>query len=194
MHKRTSRLLLMVWLATLLATGCAGPVVVGGAAAGGMVAHDRRSTGTMIDDQGVELAAAGALRTDERLHPGSHIEVTCFNRRCLLTGQVPTEDLRDHAVWVAGSDRRIRGLQNELAIAEPASLAARARDGWITGKVKSRLLAADDVPGMRIKVVTEARIVFLMGLVHRAEARAAAREARRVEGVEKVVKAFEYLD
>ncbi|HSG87735.1 MAG TPA: BON domain-containing protein [Pseudomonadales bacterium] len=153
-----------------------------------------RTMGTLIDDEVLESFAAVNLR---KAAPGlaeSHLDVTSFNGVVLLTGQVRAEALRRQAEEVVLGLKNVRRVYNELEVAGPTSFLTRSSDTWITGKVKSLLVASDAVPGSDIKVVTENGIVYLMGLVTRADADAAAERTRNIGGVRKVVRIFEYVD
>lgn len=153
-----------------------------------------RTLGTMIDDETIESLAAVNLR---KASPGlaeSHISVTSYNGVVLLAGQVRAGSLRTQAEEVVLELKNVRRVYNELEVAGPTSLLTRSGDTWVTGKVKSRLLAAPDVPGRDIKVVTENGVVYLLGLVTRDAADAATEAARNVGGVTKVVRMFEYVD
>lgn len=179
---------------TLLA-GCA-PLVVGGMATGASVAHDRRTAGTVLEDQNIELKTSSALSEDPELHEQGHINVTSYNLNVLLSGEVPTGAMKQRAERLARDVARVRRVYNELAIAAPSSMMSRSSDTLITGKVKTKLFGVD-VPGFdptRVKVVTERGTVYLMGLVTRQEADAAVDVARGTGGVQKVVKLFEYRD
>lgn len=175
--------------------GCTG-MLAGGAAIGAAAVHDRRSTGTVMDDEAIEWKALGELRSDGELWDQTHINVTSFNRAVLLTGEAPTEELRTRA------EQRIKGLPgvhrvyNEITIAAPSSYLSRSSDTVITGKVKTSFTGIQDIEGfdpMRVKVVTERGIVYLLGLVTRTESDAVTEKARQVGGVQRVVKLLEYL-
>ena len=172
--------------------GCA-PAVVGGAAAGTAVAIDRRTAGVFVGDQEIELRAASRL---SEAFPGknSSISSTSYNRQVLLTGQVPDDATRNRATEIAKGVPDVRTVFNELAVSGLASATSKANDTGITSQVKTRLLRDEKVPGTKIKVVTEAAVVYLMGLVTKAEAQAATEIARTTAGVSKVVILFEYLD
>ena len=180
----------------LLTHGCAG-VVVGGAATGAAVIHDRRSAGTVIDDQGLGWKISNEIFSDKELSEPSHINVTVYNGAVLLTGETPTEDLklRANAIAARVSDKE-KPVYNELAIAEPTSLTTRTNDAYITTKVKTALFDIQSIKGFdvtRVKVTTENSVVYLMGLVTSVEADAVTEKTRNVGGVKKVVKLFEYI-
>ncbi|MBI2294745.1 MAG: BON domain-containing protein [Betaproteobacteria bacterium] len=172
--------------------GCA-PLVVGGAAATGvMVAQDRRTVGTMTEDEGIELRASG--RIGERYKDSVHINVTSYNRMVLLTGEVPDAAARTGVENIARSVENVRGVYNELAVAGMSSYTVRANDAILTSKVKGRFLDAGKFNALHVKVVTENNVVYLLGLVKRQEATDATEIARTTSGVQKVVRVFEYLD
>jgi len=169
--------------------GCAA-VVVGGAATGAAVATDRRTAGVFVGDQEIELRAMTRLRETLPEKTGN-ISVTSYNRQVLLTGQVPDEPTRARATDVVKGVPDVRTVFNELSISGVTSLTSRANDTTITGNVKTRLLRDERVPGTQIKVVTEAGVVYLMGLVTQTEAGVATEIARTTSGVTKVVTLFE---
>jgi osmotically-inducible protein OsmY len=188
--------LLMIILTASLLNGCAA-VVVGGAAVGASAVHERRSVGKMIDDEGIEWKVRSAIHADKPLSSQSHISVVSLNGVVLLVGQTPTEALREQAEKIASGVENVRAVHNELSIAAPSTYMTRTSDAYITSKVKTSLFKVkghDDFDPTRVKVVTENGTVYLMGIVYRSEADAAATQASKVGGVQKVVKLFEYLD
>jgi len=170
--------------------GCAG-VVVGGAATGVAVAADSRTTGTIIEDQAIEVKAAKAILEEEELRQKTHVNVTSYNMIVLVTGEAPTEELRNRVIDLVRHIEKVRHVYDELTVAAPSSMLSRSSDGVITAKVKTKLLGLKDFDGTRVKVVTENGIVYLMGLVGEADGERAAAAARTVGGVQKVVKLFE---
>ena len=190
---------ILVTLAIIITSlqGCTTAVVVGGAATGAAVIHDRRSAGTVIDDQGASWQISHAIFSDKELSEPSHINVTVYNGAVLLTGETPSEDLKLRAnaiaVQTVGNDKPI---YNELAISAPTSLSTRTNDAYITSKVKTALFDIQSLPDFdvtRVKVITENSVVYLLGLLTTAEADAVTEKARNVGGVKKVVKLFEYI-
>ncbi len=185
----------LAWLAVpvLLIQGCA-PAVVGGAATGAAVAYDRRTTGTVIDDQGIEFKAAYALFNNKEIYDQSHINVTSFNGVVLLTGETPSESLKQKATAEVKQIPKVRRIHNELAIAAPSALPSRSTDTWITSKIKAKMATDERIDPFHIKVVTERGIVYLLGLVSRNEAQQAVNLVTNTAGVQRVVKIFEYTD
>ncbi len=178
-------------------SGCAA-LVIGSTAAGGLViAHDRRTTGTMLDDQTIELNSKKALRKNAELQELAHINITSFNKIVLISGEAPNSVLKQRAAKIVGGVTSVRHVHNEMKIAAPSSFMSRISDSLITAKVKTKMIGIkdlDDFDTTRVKVVTESGVVFLMGLLKHNEATAATEAARRVGGVQKVIKLFEYLD
>lgn len=185
----------LVWLIVpvVLLQGCA-PAVVGGAATGASVAYDRRTTGTVIDDQGIEFKAAYALFNNKEIYDQSHINVTSYNGIVLLTGETPSESLKQKVTEEVKKIPKVRRIHNELAIAAPSALPSRSSDGWITSKVKAKMTTDERIDPFHVKVVTERGIVYLMGMISRAEADRAVNLVKNTAGVQRVVKVFEYID
>jgi osmotically-inducible protein OsmY len=191
-----ARTLLITILTVNLLSGCAA-VIVGAAAVGASAVHERRSVGTMVDDEGIEWKIKSAISDDKPLSSQSHINVISLNGVVLLVGQTPTEALRTQATNIASGVEQVRVVHNELTIAAPNSYITRSSDAIITSKVKTSLFKVkghDDFDPTRVKVVTENGTVYLMGIIYRSEADDAARQASEVGGVQKVVKLFEYID
>lgn len=186
--KRFAFLLVVVSMSWMLA-GCPVVLLGGGAAAVGAI-EDRRTSGTMFDDDSIETSVRRALR--ERYGENTHVNVTSYNRSVLLTGEVPDAARKQEIEKIVQGLANVRGVTNELQVAAPSSLSARANDGLITTRVKARLLDAKQVNPIHVKVVTEAGVVYLLGLVTEAEADEAVDVARTTGGVIKVVKVFEY--
>ncbi|MCB5228111.1 divisome-associated lipoprotein YraP [Alishewanella sp. 16-MA] len=179
-----------VLAAILLLQGCAAAVVAGGATAV-TAANDRRTLGSQIDDNGIVLKARRALGDNDITAKGSNLNVTSYNGVILLTGQAKSEQVREQAQRLVQDIASVKMVHNQIRLGNNTSLTTRTRDSWIGTKVKSKLLADDDVSGLNIKVVTENAEVFLMGLVGGPEADKAVDIARNVEGVVRVIKAFE---
>jgi osmotically-inducible protein OsmY len=152
--------------------------------------EDRRTSGTQIEDEGIELRAGN--RIGERVGDRAHINVTAFNRWVLLTGEAPTEPMRAEIEKVVLAVPNVRGVANEIQIAGISSLGSRTNDSFITSKVKARFVDARRFSPVHVKVVTEAGVVYLMGVVTDKEAEFAVEVARTTGGVRKVVKIFEY--
>jgi osmotically-inducible protein OsmY len=170
--------------------GCA-PLVLGGAAVGSMMAIDRRTAGTQVEDEGIELRAVNRIHGayGDRMH----VNVTSYNRQVLLTGEVSTAEARQAIEQIAKSVETVRSVVNDLAVMPNTSLGQRSNDTYITGKVRASFVDAKDISSSSFKVVTERNAVYLMGVVTQREADRATAIARGVSGVSKVVRMFEYL-
>jgi osmotically-inducible protein OsmY len=180
----------VVVMALTSLSGCA-PLVLGGAAVGGaLVAADRRTSGAQLEDEGIELRAANRLR---ELGERAHINVTSYNRQALLTGEVPTDAARQQAEAIVARVENVRAVVNDLAVAAPSTLGQRSTDALITGRVKAAFVDAKDVQANAFKVVTERGAVYLMGRVTQAEAQRATEVARSQNGVQRVVRVFEFI-
>ena len=151
----------------------------------------QRGLDAIRTDTEIGYQADRALVGRQPMSSRSHIVVTTFNRIILLTGQTPKAQWRQQAEQTVRRLPRVRQVYNELEVAPPASLPALSQDGFITSSVKTALIRSDDVSANAVKVVTESRVVYLLGLVTRRQADAAAELARRVSGVDKVVLLFE---
>ncbi len=155
--------------------------------------NDERTTGSALDDEIIETKALVNIdKADEDLAQ-SNIVVVSFNGVVLLAGQVNTAEQRILAAETVAKIGKVRRVHNEITVTGKTSMVARSNDAWITTKVKTKLLANNEVEGGRIKVVTENGVVYLMGLVSRDEATRAAELARKTGGVQKVVRIFEYI-
>jgi len=177
--------------ASIVLSGCV-PLVLAGAAGGALVAADRRSVGAQADDEAIELKISNNVGSTfgDRVH----VSVTSYNGIVLLTGEVPTAELKAQVEQVARTTAKVRRVDDELAIGAVTSIGARSNDAYITSKVKARLVESNKVPANLVKVVTERQIVYLMGILSHAEADAAAQIAATTSGVMRVVKVFEYTD
>ncbi len=172
--------------------GCIEAVVVGGAT-GAVMATDRRTTGSFIDDESIEIKASAAIAKDDSLKD-AHINVTSVNGVVLLTGEVPTEAQRAKILEHVREVPRVRRTVNEIRISPPTAYSARFSDSWLTTKVRSKMTGDDKLDSLQIKVVTENGVVYLLGLAKKSEGERAAELASQVGGVQKVVKLFEYQD
>ena len=173
--------------------GCLG-VVATGTAAGAVTAQERRSPGTLIDDELIELKVRVAILQDGDLSNRTHVNATSFNGLVLLTGEAPGEALRTRITEIARGIPSVRGVHNEIAVEAPSTLIARMTDTVVTGKVKAALLQNKGVTATRVKVITERGVVYLMGLLRQDEADRATEITRRVAGVQRVVKVMEYIE
>ena len=153
-----------------------------------------RTPGSMIDDEALERVVEGEIRKSDPDLKSAHLVVVSYGGIVLLLGQVSSEELKIKAQTVTQGIAKVGSVHNEIGVGGPISYVARSNDGWITGKVKSNLIFAKDVPGRKVKVQTENGVVYLMGFLTRAEADAAVAATATVFGVQRIVRVFEYLD
>jgi len=169
------------------------PIMATGIVAGSLIASDRRTGGTILEDQNIESKALNQINAQHK--ETVYVNVTSFNRRVLITGQVPNETVKTDIEKMVSSLTNVKAVNNELQISSLTDLSWRSNDGLITSNIKLRF--SNNSQGFQpehVKIVTENSSVFLMGLVYHKEAEAAADIANSSRGVERVVKMFEYLD
>lgn len=184
------KILVLTLLASAL-TACT-PLVVGGAMVGGaLMATDRRTAGTQVEDQGIELKAA--LRLREALGDRAHLNVTAYNRVLLITGETKEETDRLRAEQVAAQVENVSRVVNEVQPGFLSSLTSRSSDVVLKAKVKATLIDAQDLISNAFEIVVERGEVFLMGRVTEREAHRAAELVRGIPGVKKVVRVFELI-
>lgn len=187
---RPSFVLAAVAAASLM-SACA-PLLVGGAVMGtSLMVTDRRTSGTQVEDQSIELKAM--TRTREAVGERGHVNATSYNRTLLLTGEVAADTDKVAVEQAVAKIEGVRTVVNELVVAGSSSLAARSNDAILTSKVKASFIDAKDVFANAIKVTTERSTVYLMGRVTEREANRASDIARGVGGVQKVVRVFEVI-
>lgn len=187
--------IIMLLALPLCLSACAAAVVGGGTAA--VAAHDRRSVGTVFDDQALEFQVVDRIFSSEEIGEESHIKVEVYEGVALLMGETDSEAKRELAGRLAGEVGGVKRVVNEVRVVAIASMATRLNNTWLTAKVNAELLRKNPVEGFdptRIKVITSEGTVYLMGLVTREEGEAVAEVARNVSGVQRVVKVFNYLD
>jgi osmotically-inducible protein OsmY len=187
--RRYRYLALFALIPALVLQGCAALVGVGGVAAVSSL-EDRRSTGTQLDDSGIESRAAA--RIGERIGERGRITVTAFNRAILLTGEAWDEATRAEVEALAAEVPNVRSVTNEIQVSGIASATTRANDAAITARVKGGFVNTKGLNSLHVKVVTESGVVYLLGLVTEAEAEKATDIARTTGGVRKVIRVFEY--
>lgn len=178
----------IIILSSLL-SGCF-TAVVGGAAAGTVMATDRRTSGIYIEDENIEIKASQQIR--KTLGEEAHINVTSYNLNVLLTGEAPNETAKAEAESITRAVEHVKHITNEIVVGPKSRIRDRANDSYITSKVKAKFLAEKNFSANDVKIVTEASVVYLIGIVGPREAELATEIARTTDGVTKVVKVFEY--
>jgi osmotically-inducible protein OsmY len=171
-------------------SACA-PLILGGAAVGALVAVDRRTSGTQIEDEAIELK--GATRLREAFGDRAHLNITSYNRQVLLTGEVPNEQAKHQAEQIVTRIENVKGIVNELVLLPPSTLGQRSSDALITGQVKASIIDEKGLYVGAFKIVTERGVVYLMGRVTQREADTATQIARNISGVQRVVRIFDII-
>ncbi len=184
------RSLLLVAFTLPLLAGCFGAAVVG-VGAGALLVADRRPTETYVTDEGIELRAANAV--SQEFGDKVHVNLTSYNRMLLITGEAPDAATKAKVESLVSKTPNLKSIANELAIAGASSIGGRSNDTYITSKVKARFVDANKFAANHVKVVTEAGVVFLLGMVTQTEANDAVEIARTTGGVQKVVRVFEII-
>lgn len=184
--------LALVFLGTTLGalTACV-PLVMGGAVVTGMVAADRRTTGTVVEDEGIELRSGSRIR--ENLGERGHVNVTSYNRQVLLTGEVASAQDKQLVEQIVSGVDNVRNIVNELAVMGNSTLTQRSSDSLVTGRVKAALVDARDLYSTAFKVTTERGTVYVMGRVTAREAARATEVISATSGVQKVVRILETI-
>jgi osmotically-inducible protein OsmY len=185
------KLLAAAALAALLPAlqGCVTAAAVGAGTVALMV-EDRRTTGVYVEDENIEWKVLARVNNDFK---AAHVNGTSFNRKVLLTGEAPTEEMKKAIGDAVKAMAEVAGVVNELVVGGNSSMTSRGNDSLITTNVKTRMVGNGKFSTNHVKVVTEAGTVFLMGIVTQAEGDAAVEVARSTSGVSRVVKVFEYL-
>jgi osmotically-inducible protein OsmY len=178
---------------SVLLTACA-PVAMTTATTGVTILHDRRTAGTIVEDKAIEMRASHEMHINPQLKEDARVKVISYNRRVLLVGQVPNQKRYQEIEQMAKSLDEVVKVYNELEVTEPRTLTSASHDAWLTTKVKAHAFGDVNVDPIRIKVYTENGTVYLMGLVTREEADLATENVRNIDGVERVVRVFDYLD
>jgi hypothetical protein len=161
-------------LGSLLSLSGCFPLAAGGAVMTGFVAADRRSAGTQLEDQNIELKAANQMRIN--IGERAHINVTSYNRQALITGEVPTAQDKALAEQMVKGVDNVSTVLNELAVMGNTTFSERANDAITSGRVKAAIFDAKDLSSSAFKIVVERGVVYVMG-------RVTAREAKRVTDV-----------
>jgi osmotically-inducible protein OsmY len=189
---RQSSLVLLILAGLVLPLGGCAPLVVGGAAMmGGLVAADRRTSGTVIEDEAIEIKSVGRIR--DNLGDRAHVNVTSYNRKVLITGEVPSAQDKQQVEQLVSGVENVASLVNELAVMGHSTLTQRSSDVLVTGRVKAGLVDAQDLFSNAFKITTERGTTYLMGRVTQREAQRATDIVRSTAGVQRVVRVLEII-
>ncbi|MFZ2307644.1 MAG: BON domain-containing protein [Rhodoferax sp.] len=188
---RRTGLALVLAASTLTTLTACFPLAVGGAVVGSMVATDRRTTGTVVEDEGIELRATSRIR--EALGERGHVNVASYNRQVLLTGEVPSAQDKQLVEQIVTGVDNVRHIVNELAVMGNSTLTQRSSDSLVTGRVKASLVDAKELSANAFKIVTERGTTYVMGRVTAREAKMATDVISSTPGVQKVVRILETI-
>ena len=183
--------LVLVLAGSTLGLSACFPLLVGGAVTGAMVATDRRTSGTVVEDESIELKASASVRNNigERVH----INITSYNRQVLITGEVPSAQDKQLVEKVVASVENVRNIVNEAAVMGNSTFTQRSSDSLVTGRVKAGLIDAQDLSANAFKVVTEHGTTYIMGRVTQREATRATEVIRGTDGVQRLVRVLEIV-
>jgi osmotically-inducible protein OsmY len=190
MNKKTLASLLLAAFAASALQGCF-PMIATGVTTGLLAAVDRRTVGAQTEDEAIEWKAT--VRAREQLGDKAHLNFTSYNRKVLISGEAITPEIRFQAENIVARIPNVLGVYNEVVVGPPSSFVNRSNDAFITSKIKSRTLDSQKFSPIRVKVITEANVAFLFGIVTQEEAEAAINVARTTAGVKKVVNLLEIV-
>jgi osmotically-inducible protein OsmY len=177
---------------TLIVSGCA-PLFLAGATTSVAVLNDRRTTGTVVEDKAVGYKVEEEIQKLPGLYEHGHVSAVSYNLAVLIVGQVPDLEAQQKITNIANRVEKVKKVYNETTVGPASSLTQRTQDIWITTKVKAKISGSPELNPLRIKVITENGIVYLLGVVTLNEADIATQTAQQVSGVTRIVKLFEYL-
>jgi osmotically-inducible protein OsmY len=189
--KRLVATTFLLFMTTLGLQGCGLELIVGTAVVGGYATVDRRTLGAQAEDKTITVKAE--TRAAELIGNSGHVNVTSYNRKVLLTGEVRDQQMKEQVERRIAMIENVQSIVNELEVGLISGIGSRSNDSYITGKIIASIIDAKDVFGNSLKVVTERGNVYLMGRVTYREGERAAQIASGVSGVVKVVKVFEYI-
>lgn len=188
MQTKLSSKLMIVLVLTSFLSAC-GVLAVGGVAAGATVLADRRSPGVQAIDKGIELEAGNALA--KRFGDNAHINITSFNQKVLITGEVKDADIKGEADSYVKAMKNARSVYNELVIGPISTYSVRANDSYLESKIKAQMIFTEQLPSNSMAIVAEGTSVYLMGILTQKEAALAKKVASNASGVKEV---FVYFD
>lgn len=191
--RKTLATMSLIIAGSFLVSGCAEVINVTTSKPIEMKANTR-TLGAKLNDSEIETAARVNIKKADPQLEHAHINIDSFNGIVLLTGQVPSEELRNLAADTVYKLNPVREIHNELVVAEPTSFGQRSHDTWISAKIKTQLVADGETQSRRVRIITEMQTVYLMGMVTHAEADRIVNIVSHTSDVQKVVKVFEYLD
>jgi osmotically-inducible protein OsmY len=176
----------LVLLTAIVHAGCA-PILIGTGVETVLVARDPRTSGTQFEDQAIAQKFSTQLKQKIQHAESVHINATSYNRRVLLTGEVPNQNTAEQVTEIARKIENVEHVFNELAIQAPSSISQRSADALVTMKVKSSLLINAPSMSDSMKVVTESGVVYLLGIAPEKTTQQAIDIIRGIGGVKRVV-------
>ncbi|GHC20238.1 BON domain-containing protein [Aidingimonas halophila] len=156
--------------------------------------YGKRTIGARVEDESIETKIEVNLSKTDARFDDARVNVDSYNGIVLLTGQVPSEELQEKALDIAEDVRNVRKVHNELSVSANLPAGQRISDGWLSTRIRTALATNENIDASRIRVITENASVYLMGIVTREEGDRIAKAASGINGVQRIVKAFEYLD
>ncbi|QKJ65616.1 BON domain-containing protein [Deefgea piscis] len=184
------RITAAILVASLGLSACVPLVVVSGIAVGAWIGSDPRKTVMIKDD--ADLSANISAKIIDRWKELAHVNVDTFNGAVLLVGELPSAAAQQEATTIAKSFPKTRKVYNETVVAPPSSAMDRLNDSQLTARVKSAvMLQVPDGASVHVQIVTERKVVYLLGLASPQIANQIANIAASVSGVAQVVKLIE---
>jgi osmotically-inducible protein OsmY len=188
----TKNFKIMLALSTILLNGCAGGIIASGTAASSII-YDERSIQVMLEDKNIEHLAATAIQQNKTLNK-THISTSSLNHKVLLYGEVQTPQQRTIAYRLISNIPKVKHVFNQIKVNESPSIFDTSQDSWITSKVKMSLFKAKKLHSAQVKVITENKVVYLMGILTKKQQSIATNYARKTAGVRKVITIFETVN
>lgn len=182
--------LFAVLLTSSVLSGC-GVLAVGGVVAGTSVMADRRLPAVQAIDKGIELEAGNALA--KRYGDNAHINVTSFNQKVLLTGEVKDADIKGQAGAYVQEMKNVRSVFNELIIGPNSTYTSRANDAYLESKIKTQMIFTEKLPSNSMAIIAEGTSIYLMGILTQNEADLAKKIASNTNGVKDVYAYFDII-
>ncbi len=183
--------LIVLLLMSFYLTACV-PAALGVGTTVGIWLGDHRSSKVIASDHKQALVIEGKIKKDRSIYRTSHISVTVFNQVILLVGQTPTYELHDKILTIVKKTAHVKMIYDEIKIQKPIPTNVRKKDTWLTTKAKMQLYAVPGLNATNIKVVTENGVVYIMGLISRAQSELAIKNLQKISGIKKIIKLFEY--
>ena len=184
---------IIIIFVAFMQTGCAAIAVGTVGAASTTSATDRLTVGTQIDDKTTQSRVRSAINTIPNVKDEAAVSVDVYNGQVLLTGQAPLQtmivDVEEKAVKV----QNVLKVHNQVRLGNPIPATSTMNDVWLASKIKTIMLADENIPLFKLDLVVEDSEVFIMGLLTKQEAAAAVEAARNVEGVTKVIRVMELI-